>query len=206
LGEAGELNWIPDNWPGGIAGPTPEHDATRAKQLLAEAGYADGFEVEQLTPVTGIETVAERIIGQLREIGIRTRLNRLERGAFDAAMRAGPDAMTGLILNASGTSGDAMARIRAFATCHGVSSRTCVPEIEMKVARYDRSVSVAEREQLAAAIQQYMWENYIFNGVIRQVALVAAGPRIANPWDEIWGAIPQYSSLGPYEDIRVQKE
>ncbi len=66
-------NWVPDDWPGGIKGPPPEEDPAKAKQLMPEAGFPNGFEVEQITPITGFETVAERIITQLREIGIRTK-------------------------------------------------------------------------------------------------------------------------------------
>ncbi|HEX2173260.1 MAG TPA: ABC transporter substrate-binding protein [Dehalococcoidia bacterium] len=198
------LNWVPDNWPGGITGPAPEHNLARAKQLLAEAGYPNGLDVDQITPITGSETVAERIIGHLREAGIRTRLNRLERAAFDQKMREGPTAITGLIYNASSAPGDVMSRIRAFATCKGVNSRTCVPEIDDLVARHDQSTNPQERERLAADLQRYMWENHIFIGVFRQAALGGVGPRIANRWEDIWGAIPQYSTFGPYEDIQVK--
>ena len=198
------LNWVPDNWPGGVKGPPPVHDLAKAKQLLTEVGFPNGFEVEQLTPITGVETVAERIISQLREAGIRTKLNRMERAAFDTKMREGPEAIKGLIYSASSAPGDVMSRIRAWATCKGVNSRTCVPEIDARVAQHDASTDSRERERLAAEIQQYMWENYVFVGVLRQAALGAAGPRIANRWEEIWGTIPQYATWGPYEDIRLK--
>ena len=39
----------------------------------------------------------------------------------------------------------------------------------------------------------------------RQAFINAQGPRIANKWDEIIGAIPQYTYVGPYEEIRLKE-
>ena len=50
-----------------------------------------------------------------------------------------------------------------------------------------------------------MRENYIVVPVYRQAFINALGPRIANPWEEVIGAIPQYSYIGPYEDIRLKQ-
>lgn len=198
-------NWLPADWPGGIEGPQPEENLEEAKQLMAEAGYPDGFDVEQLTPITGFETVAERMIGQLRQIGIRTKLNTMERAAFDQQMREGPDAVKGMIFNASGSPGDVASRIRAYALCNGITSRTCVPEIDERFRRYEASLDAEERQRLIADIQQYMMDNYIFVAVLRHASLGAQGPRILNQPDDIWGSIPQYSTYGPYEDIQLKE-
>ncbi len=48
-------------------------------------------------------------------------------------------------------------------------------------------------------------DNYIFVPVYRQAFINAKGPRIANDWREIFGAIPQYVYVGPYEDIRLKE-
>ncbi len=50
-----------------------------------------------------------------------------------------------------------------------------------------------------------MLENHIFIPLYRQAFILAHGPRIANPWQEIAGAIPQYGHAGPYEDIRLKE-
>ena len=198
-------NWLPLGWPGTIELPVLPHDLDRARQLMAEAGYPDGFEVPELTPLPPYFPFGERIITQLRAIGIRTKLQQMERGAFDQKITQGPGAFNGLILNVSAASGDAAARIRAYATCGGSSSRTCVPEIDEKFQRYEASTDPQERERLLNEIQTYMYENLIFIPVYRQAYLNVVGPRIANPWEEIFGAIPQYSFLGPYEDVRLKE-
>ena len=45
-----EGNWIPEDWPGALARPAPQHNLFRARQLLAEAAYRSGFDVSMLTP------------------------------------------------------------------------------------------------------------------------------------------------------------
>ncbi len=61
------------------------YDVERAKRLLAEAGYANGFDMEILVPqgryLLGVEA-AEAIAGYLSKVGIRTRLNVVEFGVF----------------------------------------------------------------------------------------------------------------------------
>ncbi len=61
------------------------YDPERAKRLLAEAGYANGFDMEVLVPqgryLLGVEA-AEAIAGYLSKVGIRPRLNVVEFGVF----------------------------------------------------------------------------------------------------------------------------
>ncbi len=61
------------------------YDPDRAKRLLAEAGYANGFEMEILVPqgryLLGVEA-AQAIVGYLSKVGIRARLNVVEFGVF----------------------------------------------------------------------------------------------------------------------------
>ena len=194
-------NWIATDWPGAIKGPEPKHDPVRAQQLLAEAGFPNGFEVPELTPLPPFEPVGERVIGQLREIGIRTKLNSMERGVFFQKLTEGPDAFKGIVLNTSGAPGDAASRIRAFAICKGSASRICVPEIDEKFAQYEKSTDRIERERLLTEVQQSMIENHIFPPVYRRVAFTGVGPRVANKPDEVVGAIRQFVTVGPYEDI-----
>ena len=56
----------------------PEYNVEKAKELLAEAGYPDGFEVEFDTftgSITDHSRVAEAIVGMLEEVGIEASLN-----------------------------------------------------------------------------------------------------------------------------------
>ena len=202
-------NWIPDNLIGAL---TPEDvkpewyefNLPKAKQLMAEAGFPNGFEVQQLTPIPNYFPLGERIITQLAEIGIKTKLNKMERAAYLDLQTKGPTAIPGIVANASGLNGDAAARITAFATCKGPSSRTCVPEIDAKMAAYAASTDPAERDRLIKEVQVYINENWIFPYVYNIGLTMAQGPRIANDPYDIWFAVPQYPYLFPYEDIQIK--
>ncbi|HEX2172442.1 MAG TPA: ABC transporter substrate-binding protein, partial [Dehalococcoidia bacterium] len=198
-------NWIPDDWPGAIEAPEPEFNLQRAQQLMAEAGFPNGFEVDALTPLPPYFSLGERVVTAIREIGIRTRLQTMERGAFLSKLGEGPEAFSGIVLNVSAAPGDAASRVRALAICGGSSSRTCVPEIDEPFKRYEASTNPQEREQLLRQVQQYMIDNYTFVSIYRAAFINAQGPKVLNKWDEIIGAVPQYVYIGPYEDIQVRE-
>lgn len=181
-----------------------EYNLDKAKQLMADAGYPDGFEVEQLTPLAPYYPLAERVITQLAEIGIKTKLNRMERAAFVEALTKGSEALPGMILNISGLNGDVATRWRAFVLCEGTSSRTCIPELDAKFAQYEASVDLDERDRLMAELQTEMNDQYVFVYVYNLGLTMAQGPRIANAPEEIWFSIPQFPYVFPWEDVRLK--
>src|SRR5256712_12473419 len=58
------------------------YDPRRAKQLLAEAGYANGFDAGDITPLPPYTSVAEAIGGYLQAGGIKSRARPMERAAL----------------------------------------------------------------------------------------------------------------------------
>ena len=97
-------NWIPDNLIGALTKEDIkpewyEYNLPKAKQLMAEAGFPNGFEVQQLSPLPNYFPLGERIITQLAEIGIKTKLNKMERAAFFDLLTKGVDALPGIIVN-----------------------------------------------------------------------------------------------------------
>jgi len=69
-----------------------EYNPEKAKKLLAEAGYADGFDLTLYYLITGtmpmMNQVAETVAAYFNTVGIRTQLRGLEAAAFSANRRA----------------------------------------------------------------------------------------------------------------------
>lgn len=77
----------PVTWGAPNFGPIP-YDPVKAKQLLTEAGYPDGFSITIITTARydmGVE-VAEAIQAMLLKIGIKSKLEVLEWGVFVAGL------------------------------------------------------------------------------------------------------------------------
>jgi peptide/nickel transport system substrate-binding protein len=207
-------NWGASDTPGALSGKEIkpewyESNLAKAKQLMAEAGYPNGFEVPQLTPLAPYYPLGERVITQLAQIGIKTKLNKMERAAFTEALNKGPDALPGLILWASGLNGDMAARYRSFLMCkeggYGSSSRTCMPDLDAKFkSQYETSTDAVQREKIIKEIQTEVNDRYVFPYVYNLGLTMATGPRVLNTPEEIWFSIPQYVYVFPFEDIKVK--
>jgi peptide/nickel transport system substrate-binding protein len=73
-------------------GPKYKYNPAKARQLLAQAGYANGFEVEFLVPLgqyNKVKDVAEVIGGMLKAVGIQARLRTQDQDSGFAAIRDG---------------------------------------------------------------------------------------------------------------------
>ena len=82
------------------AEPMP-YNVQKARQLLAEAGYPNGFDAGELTPIPPFFTVGEAVLNSLQAIGIRVRMRTMERATFLTAWRE--KKLRGLIVTAVGT-------------------------------------------------------------------------------------------------------
>lgn len=85
------------------------YDPGWAKQLLAEAGYPNGFEAGDLTLFPPFFTMGEAVGNYLSAVGIRTKMRTMERAAFLTAWRE--KKLQGLILPPAGALGNAATRI-----------------------------------------------------------------------------------------------
>src|SRR5881396_3898138 len=88
------------------------YDLAQAKRLLTEAGYPNGFDAGDLTPLPPFTTMGEAFANNLAAVGIRTRVRTMERATFLESWRA--KKLGGLIANATAAQGNAASRIEAF--------------------------------------------------------------------------------------------
>jgi ABC-type transport system substrate-binding protein len=202
-------NWINDDVEYAIDWPKWEHNVEKAKQLMAEAGHPNGFTFDWLTPAPPYYSRGERVISQLGAIGIRGRLQTLERGVYNQRRAAGMKEWPGVnIILAGARIGASWANwYESLFKCGGRlgADAICVNDLDEKFALYTRSEQPTERKRLAEEIQRQILENYYFIPVFRHAFMNAIGPRIAAAkWQDVF---PTYRSTGyayPWEEIRLK--
>jgi len=200
--------WIPRQWAGAYQADKIDQDLERAKELMAEAGFADGFDIPALTPLPNYFSLGERVIQSLGEIGIRTTLNQMDRGEFLGQVNAGTSAnfeRDSIVVSTSGAGGDAAARVRNFAVTGGSASRLSDEKIDADFAAYEASTDPAERTELLDGIQKHIIDQHYFPYVYTLGLNMAQGTDVETPGNEVWAQIPQYVYPGPWENIQVSE-
>jgi ABC-type transport system substrate-binding protein len=159
-------NWINDDVLYGMEWPKWPHNPAKAKKLMAEAGYPNGFDVNWLTPAPPYYSRGERVLAQLQAIGIRGRLQTLERAVYTKRRQGGMKEWPGLnIIMAGARIGATWANWYETAfKCGGFLSADafCVKDLDAKYAQYLQSDKPAERQAMAYDIERAILENYYF--------------------------------------------
>ena len=171
MGKVAHGNWINDDVQYAIAWPEFERNLEQARRLMQEAGYANGFDVDWLTPVPAYYS---RRAGDCAAAGNRHSRQTPgygARGLLPAAGRA-----EGVARRADypqwGQNWRSWSNwYEAYFKCGGFNSRDriCVQDLDTKFARYEASVDPAERQKLAEDIQRGILENLYLVPVFRHV-------------------------------------
>jgi peptide/nickel transport system substrate-binding protein len=179
--------------------PIP-YDPQKAKQLLAEAGYRNGFDAGDFTPNPGFPTVAEAVVNYLNAVGIRVRLRTMERATFLTAWRD-KKLRGGVLLAAVGASGNAATRAEAFMYSKGSYAYGGYPDLdelfEQQAVEQDR----AKREALLYRIQQLSIERVMFAPIMDLRGLIGVGPRLA---EHTINSIPVHP-FPAFEDVTLKE-
>jgi len=205
ISEAGCLGFCP---PAGVivprvmdfalhAQPMP-YDPAKAKQLLAEAGYPNGIDAGEFTPIPGFPTIAEGVMNYLNAAGIRVRLKQMERAAFYADWQA--KKLHGLFLTGAGNSGNAASRVEAFMQSKGAYAYGGYPDIDELFRQQATERDHAKREALLDKIQQLTIDRVMYAPVMDFSALMGIGPRITkHTIGDVW-----MSPFPSYEDLEIK--
>jgi peptide/nickel transport system substrate-binding protein len=142
----GYLGYNPD------VAPYP-YDPDMAKTLLAEAGYADGFETTLDTTTAGHTDVIDAVAGYLSEVGVTVEIQEYELGQFNQNWMDRAQSM--LWAARWGNTPDPQS-IELFASCNGWITRYCNEDVTMHLEAARDTLDQDERAEHYAAASELM--------------------------------------------------
>jgi peptide/nickel transport system substrate-binding protein len=178
----------------------PAYDPARARQLLTEAGYPNGFDAGDLYPFPPFYSMGEALGAYLQAVGIRTQIRTMERAAFLTAWRERK--LKGVIVGITGAAGNAATRLEAYVSRNGIYSAGVLPEVEDLFQRQAREMDRKKRETLLHQIQAILQERVMYVPIYELAFLWGVGPRVEEPGVNL---IPGFAYSGPYEDLRLKR-
>ncbi len=190
---------IPDSFPFYWKPPPAVYDPAKAKQLLTEAGLSGGFDAGDYNCDTSYSNVAEAVINNLQEAGIRVKLRPLERAAFFKAYSE--KKLKNVIQGASGAFGNAATRLEAFAVKGGAYAYGSYPDVDALFDEQAAELDVAKRTAKLHRIQQIIHERSIYAPIWQLAFLNGYGKRVG---ESGLGLIRGHAYSAPYEDMTIK--
>ena len=179
--------------------PPPVFDAARAKQLLADAGHAGGFDAGFYTCDAAYANLGEAVINNLGAVGIRARLRPLERAAFFKGY--GEKKFKNIIQGASGAFGNLATRLEEFAVTGGVYTYGGYPDIDALFPQQANELDVKKRTAILQKMQQLVRDKQIYVPIWQLAFISAVGPRVEQSG---FGLIKGFVYTAPYEELTLK--
>ena len=172
----------------------------RAKQLLAETGYPNGFDAGDLHVTPPYTSRGEGVMGYLGAVGIRARMRPMERAAFFAAWSA--KKLRGICVCGSGLYGNAATRMSEIVPSDGIFAYGGYPDIDALYKQQARELDRKKREAMLHQIQQTIYERVRYAPIFEYIWPSAIGPRVE---EAALMLIDPYPWSAPLEDVKLKK-
>jgi peptide/nickel transport system substrate-binding protein len=193
-------NFVPRIFQYALTVEAPAYDPERAKKLLAEAGYPNGFDGGDFYPFPPYNSMGEALQGYFQAVGIRTRQRTMERAAYFSAWRE--KKLHGVILVVSATFGNAATKLEPYVTKNGIYAYGSLPDIDDLYVRQSRELDGKKREALVHQIQKRIHEQVVNIPIYDLAFIWGVGPRVEESGA---GLIPGFAYSAPFEDLRLKK-
>ena len=177
------------------------YDPARAKKLLAEAGYPNGFDAGDLHPWPPYSSLGEAITNYLSAVGIKTRVRSMERAAFYSALAT--KKLKGVCVCIVAVYGNAASRLAQLVPSDGAYAYGSDPDVDALYRQQGRETDRTKREAMLRQIQQLVHERVRFAPIYDYIWPSAVGPRVEEPALML---IDPYPWSAPLEEIRLRKQ
>ncbi len=175
-------------------------DPARAKKLLAEAGYPNGFDAGDFYPWPPYFSMGEALVAYLQAIGIRSKVRTMERAAMTTAWRE--KKLKNVIVGITGAGGNAATRLDAYVSKNGIYTSGVLPEVEDLFQRQARETDSKRREALIHQIQQILYDRVMYVPIYELAFIWGVGPTVEEPGINL---IRSFAYSAPLEDLKLKK-
>jgi peptide/nickel transport system substrate-binding protein len=182
-------------WPA----PPAAYSVSRAKALLAEAGFPNGLDAGDYSCDASYANLGEAVVNDLVAVGIRAKLRPLERAAFFAAY--GDKKFKGLVQAASGGFGNTATRMEAFVVTGGTYTYGTYPDLDGLFQEQAAELDRKRREGILHKMQQILHERTVYAPIWELAFLNGVGPRVG---ESGLGLINGHAYSAPYEDLTLK--
>jgi peptide/nickel transport system substrate-binding protein len=180
--------------------PAAVYDPAKAKKLLAEAGYPNGFDAGLMYCDSSYANMAEVSVDNFQQIGIRVQLQPIERAAFFAGY-ADKKYPRGIVQGASGAFGNAATRLASFVVQGGAYAYGSYSDIDELFPKQADELDHEKRAALLDKMQQLVHEKAIYAPIWQLGFLNGIGPRVG---ESAFGLIAGFAYTAPFEDITLK--
>ncbi len=191
---------IPDSFEFFWKPPPAEYDPRQAKELLAAAGFRRGFDAGDYYCDASYANLAEAVLNNLQEVGIRVKLRPLERAAFFSAYAE--KKLKNIIQAASGAFGNAATRLDAFVMKGGTYAYGHYDDLEALFAEQAVELDQKKRTELLHTIQRLVHERMIYAPIWQLAFINGQGKRVR---ESALGLIEGHAYSAPYEDVTINR-
>jgi len=176
------------------------YDPAKAKQLLAEAGYPNGFDAGELHQLPPYFSLGEAIVQYMRAVGIRLTMRPMERGAYMALISS--KKAKGLCVCSTALYGNAASRLSEVIPSDGAWAYGGYPDVDALFKQQAAEADRKKREAMLHQIQRLVYERVRYGPIYDYIWPSGVGPRVAEPALML---INPYPWSAPLEEVRLKK-